>query len=71
MPLKSDVIVDPSKFDRSKIDKETNEFNEKLIKIWKDGPRWYEVLQHSKFLPSYAIHQLTSTRRSAQQNIVN
>ena len=43
-PLKSDVIVDASKFDRSTIDKQTLEFNKKLIKIWADGPRWYEVI---------------------------
>jgi len=43
-PLKSDVLVDASKFDRSTIDKQTLEFNEKLIKIWADGPRWYEVI---------------------------
>ena len=40
---KSDVTVDASKFDRDGIDKQTLEFNEKLIKIWADGPRWYEV----------------------------
>lgn len=43
MTLKSDVTVDASKFDRSTIDKQTLEFNDKLIKIWADGPRWYEV----------------------------
>jgi hypothetical protein len=43
MSLKSDITVDASKFDRANIDKETAEFNEKLIKIWADGPRWYEV----------------------------
>jgi hypothetical protein len=43
MALKSDVTVDASKFDRSTIDKQTLEFNDRLIKIWADGPRWYEV----------------------------
>ncbi|KAF2181809.1 alpha/beta-hydrolase [Zopfia rhizophila CBS 207.26] len=43
MPLKSDVIVDASKFDRSLASKKTEQFNEGLIKIWKEGPRWYEV----------------------------
>ena len=43
MALKSDVTVDASKFNRSTIDKQTLEFNDKLIKIWADGPRWYEV----------------------------
>ena len=43
MSLQSDVTVAASKFDRSTIDKQTLEFNEKLIKIWADGPRWYEV----------------------------
>lgn len=43
MSLKSDLAIDAAKFDRKNIDKETLEFNEKLIKIWADGPRWYEV----------------------------
>jgi hypothetical protein len=43
MSLKSDLTIDASKFDRANIDKETADFNEKLIKIWADGPRWYEV----------------------------
>jgi hypothetical protein len=43
MSLKSDVNVDPAKFDRKNIDQETLDFNQKLIKIWADGPRWYEV----------------------------
>jgi acetyl esterase/lipase len=43
MPLKSDLTVDASKFDRTTIDKRTTEFNEKLIKIWADGPRWYDI----------------------------
>jgi hypothetical protein len=43
MSLKSDLAIDAEKFDRKNIDKETLDFNEKLIKIWADGPRWYEV----------------------------
>ena len=43
MSLQSDVSIDASKFDRRLADKQTEEFNEKLIKIWADGPRWYEV----------------------------
>ena len=43
MSLKSDLTIDASKFDRKLADKQTEEFNEKLIKIWADGPRWYEV----------------------------
>jgi acetyl esterase/lipase len=43
MSLKSDLTIDASKFDRANIDKETADFNGKLIKIWADGPRWYEV----------------------------
>jgi hypothetical protein len=45
MSLKSDLTIDATKFDRKLADKETEEFNEKLIKIWADGPRWYEVWQ--------------------------
>lgn len=43
MSLRSDLTIDASKFDRKLADKQTEEFNEKLIKIWADGPRWYEV----------------------------
>ncbi|KAF2005463.1 hypothetical protein P154DRAFT_518567 [Amniculicola lignicola CBS 123094] len=43
MPLKSDIYVDASKFDESLQSEKTKLFNEKLIQIWKDGPRWYEV----------------------------
>ncbi|CAN9422878.1 unnamed protein product [Alternaria alternata] len=39
MSLESDVKIPAAKFDRSTIDKQTLEFNEKLIKIWADGPR--------------------------------
>jgi hypothetical protein len=55
MSLKSDVTVDASKFDRSGIDTQTLEFNQKLIKIWADGPRWYEVCFLSLFL-DFSIH---------------
>lgn len=43
MSLRSDLIIDASKFDRKLTDKQTEGFNDKLIKIWADGPRWYEV----------------------------
>lgn len=43
MPLQSDINVSAAKFDRKTVDPKTKEFNDKLIKIWKDGPRWYEV----------------------------
>ncbi|KAF2128354.1 alpha/beta-hydrolase [Dothidotthia symphoricarpi CBS 119687] len=43
MSLTSDLTIDPSKFDRKLADEQTKQFNEKLIKIWADGPRWYEV----------------------------
>jgi hypothetical protein len=57
MSLKSDVNVDPAKFDRRNIDQETLDFNEKLIKIWADGPRWYEV-------GTLSIHNCTHTSAS-------
>lgn len=43
MPLPSDLTISRTKFDSREIDEETKKFNEGLIKIWKDGPRWYEV----------------------------
>lgn len=43
MSLKSDLTVNASKFTRSTIDPKTKAFNQKLIQIWADGPRWYEV----------------------------
>jgi hypothetical protein len=51
MSLESDVKIPAAKFDRSTIDKQTLEFNEKLIKIWADGPRWYEVRRVFLLLP--------------------
>ena len=43
MPLTSDLTIPASKFDRANIDQQTLDFNAKLIKIWAEGPRWYEV----------------------------
>ncbi len=43
MVLQSDLTIPAAKFNRETVDKETLEFNEKLIKIWASGPRWYEV----------------------------
>lgn len=43
MPLQSDLTIDATKVDRANIDQATLDFNAKLIKIWADGPRWYEV----------------------------
>jgi hypothetical protein len=54
MPLKSDLTVDPSKFDRKLADEQTKQFNQKLINIWKEGPRWYEVSRPSPFVLSPA-----------------
>lgn len=45
MPLASDLTLPASKFDRSTIDQQTLDFNQKLINIWADGPRWYEVIE--------------------------
>jgi acetyl esterase/lipase len=42
-PLTSDLTISAANFSRANIDPETASFNEKLIKIWADGPRWYEV----------------------------
>jgi hypothetical protein len=64
MSLESDVKIPAAKFDRSTIDKQTLEFNEKLIKIWADGPRWYEVRRVLLFLPSLAPLSLTMVDRS-------
>jgi hypothetical protein len=74
MSLKSDVNVNATKFDRKNIDKETLEFNEKLIKIWADGPRWYEVHYHCFLFLAYTHTSLLETDyppRSAQPNTVN
>lgn len=43
MPLTSDITLDASKFRREDIDPKTKAFNERLIKIWEDGPRWTDV----------------------------
>ncbi|KAI8940601.1 hypothetical protein NX059_001874 [Plenodomus lindquistii] len=52
MPLSSDISVSTSKFQSSEIDEETKQFNQKLIKIWAEGPRWYEV-----GAPTYRTHR--------------
>jgi hypothetical protein len=56
MSLKSDLTIDAAKFDRKNIDKETLDFNEKLIKIWADGPRWYEVNTNRSALQFCCFH---------------
>lgn len=43
MPLHSDITISASKFASEEVDAETKAFNEKLIAIWAQGPRWYEV----------------------------
>jgi len=43
MPLTSDLNIASSHFDDSQIDEQTRAFNAKLIRIWAEGPRWYEV----------------------------
>lgn len=45
MSLKTDITLDASKFDPSAITSETTKFNEQLMKIMADGPRWWEVQQ--------------------------
>jgi hypothetical protein len=65
MSLKSDLTIDATKFDRKLADKETEEFNEKLIKIWADGPRWYEVWQLAIHVRSWA-KQFRLAQRSTE-----
>ena len=43
MPLQSDIVVNAAKFDPSRVSEKLKQQNQKLIQIWKDGPRWYEV----------------------------
>lgn len=43
MPLKSDLTLDASKFKPSAITQNTHDFNDKLIKIMENGPKWWEV----------------------------
>jgi hypothetical protein len=69
MSLESDVKIPAVKFDRSTIDKQTLEFNEKLIKIWADGPRWYEVRRVFLFSPLAPL-SLTMVDRSEPRRIV-
>jgi len=77
MPLKSDLTIDASKFDRKLSDQQTEEFNEKLIKIWADGPRWYQVsIQFSVALsllkpPHFSLGEIANRPRLARRNTVN
>ncbi|WPH00902.1 Hypothetical protein R9X50_00373600 [Acrodontium crateriforme] len=43
MPLTSDLKLDASKFQPEAISEQTKQFNDKLIKIMENGPKWYEV----------------------------
>jgi hypothetical protein len=62
MPLTSDLTVDPSKFDRKLADEQTKQFNQKLINIWKEGPRWYEVRQFQSSLVAIQYGDLMCSR---------
>jgi hypothetical protein len=53
MPLQSDFTIPAAPFDRKNIDPQTLAFNDKLIKIWADGPRWYDVRLHRPFHKSH------------------
>lgn len=43
MSLTSDLQLDAAKLRPDAISGKTREFNDKLIKIMKGGPKWYEV----------------------------
>lgn len=67
--LQSDLTLPAAKFNRATIDLETQAFNEKLIKIWADGPRWYEVRTFPLFSTSlpppgpFGRHLFTSSTK--------
>lgn len=43
MPLESDLKLDASKFRADAISAQTQRFNDDLIEIGKQGPKWFEV----------------------------
>ncbi|APA10140.1 hypothetical protein SS1G_07463 [Sclerotinia sclerotiorum 1980 UF-70] len=43
MPLKSDILIDASKFEPQNTPKETIKANEELSNKLKDGPKWFEI----------------------------
>jgi hypothetical protein len=43
MPLKSDVVIDASKFDPANNSEQANKLNQYLLSVGDKGPAWYEV----------------------------
>lgn len=65
MPLTSDLKLDASKFQPEAISEQTKQFNDKLIKIMQNGPKWYEVRLFVLYirLPTALLDELVSCRR--------
>ncbi len=47
MPMQSDIRLDAAKFAPSSVNEKTTKFNDHLIQILENGPRWYEVHEFS------------------------
>lgn len=43
MPLHSDLYIDASKFRPEAISESAHKLNDHLIKLGKEGPKWWEV----------------------------
>jgi len=43
MPLKSDFWINAAKFHPDAISDQTHQVNEKLMDVFDQGPKWYEV----------------------------
>ena len=43
MPLESDLKLNGSKFDPNNVTQKTKDFNDGLMKIMNNGPKWYSM----------------------------
>jgi len=60
MPLTSDLQIDVKKFQPSGISKKTTEFNDGLMKLTANAPKWWEVF--CDYYPKTLLHELTCLR---------
>lgn len=52
MPSHSALVVDASKFDPAAVSEDTHAFNQQLIDLMAEGPKWYEVSKRAPPRPT-------------------
>jgi hypothetical protein len=43
MPLKSDLVIDRSKFEDAAISEQTRQYNDALMRVTEGAPKWWDV----------------------------